>query len=123
MSAEDLILKIRPPQSAQEYEQLLMAARADGHTVIAPTDLVWRGEAVVGYGSLGGAPLVNVWLARERVRARESVLLLQYAEGVLYRQGARQVIMPCWDGSPFAPYMEKLGYQKLGVTTLYWKGL
>lgn len=123
MKEDELVLKIRPPRDEKDFERLIQAAKADDHEVIAATDLVWRGKELVGYGSLGGIPMLHVWVARGKVRARESLMLLQYAENVMFRSGSRQVIMPCWDQSPFAPFMEKLGYQKLGTTTLYWKGL
>lgn len=119
---DDIILQVRPIRE-EDVRPLVAAAAADGHMVIAPTDVIRRGGEVVGYGSLGGAPMVHVWLDSKRVRARETLMLLQYAEATLARQGARQVVMPCWANSPLAPYMAKLGYMKLGETTLYLKDL
>ena len=49
--------------------------------------------------------------------------LLNFGESILARQGHRSLIVPCWEGSPFAPHMERLGYTKLGTTTLSSKGL
>lgn len=125
MSADvsDHMLRVRPVRDVSQVKALVAAAAVDHHTVIAPTEIVWRGTEIVGYGSLGGAPMMHVWLDSKSVRPRESIALLATGETLLARHGHHSVIVPCWDGSPFAPHMERLGYTKLGTTTLYTKNL
>lgn len=120
---EQLFVQTRPLRSMDQLAELVSVAAEDAHTVIAPSHLVTRGQEIVGYASVGAIPMLHVWLKRGAVRPRESLMLLNLGEGLLAGKGHGNVIVPCWDGSPFAPYMERLGFSKLGATTLYTKGL
>ncbi len=114
---------VRPIRSEAELAKLVEAAKRDNHECLAPTDIAWKGATPVGYGSLAAVPMMHIWVDSKAVRARESLGLLNTGEAMLAKMGMRSVIVPCWSGSPFAPYMEQLGYKKLGETTLYIKGI
>lgn len=119
----DMLLSVRPVRNADDLKAVAQAAAADNHKVIAPTQMVMRGDAVVGYASIGAIPLVHTWVDSRRVRARESFGLLNFAENLVANSGVGSLIVPCWEGSPFSPLMERMGYRKLGTTTLWVKGV
>lgn len=114
--------RLKPISSREELEALERAAAADNHSVLAPTHLVVRGGDIVGYASIGGIPILNVWVDSQRVKARESAYLLNAAENVAAATGVRRILLPCSQESPFHPLIEKLGYTRLGVTSLNVKG-
>jgi hypothetical protein len=115
--------RLRPLTTREELIALERSATADNHCVIAPTHLVVRGGDIVGYASLAGVPMLNVWVDSKLVRARESAYLLNAAENILAGSGHRKVLLPCSTDSRFHPLIEKLGYSRLGTTTLNLKGL
>jgi hypothetical protein len=119
----ELFPTLRRLAGQADLDAVQAAATRDDHVVLAPTHVVVRGGDIVGYGSLAAVPMLHVWLDSQRVKARESAMLLNMAEGILSAQGLRNVIVPCDPRSPFHPYMEKLGYTRLGTTTLNLKGL
>ena len=117
MSFENLI-RVRAIKSQAEYDALNAAARADNHIALFPTHAVWKGGKIVGYGSINATPMVNVWLSSKDLGPRDSVQLLGVAEALASNAGLSQIIMPCADSSPFFPMMEKLGFTRLGFTSL-----
>ena len=98
---------------------LAAAAAADGHAVYAPTHLVQRDGQIVGGLSLGGLPLLFLWLDTQRVTPRETYQVWSAAAAEL--RGRGPVIVPCTDASPLRPYLERLGGQRVGTAHLYLK--
>lgn len=116
-------LQVRPLRTAEQHQQLLRVAAEDNHLVIGPTHLVTRGEEIVGYGSIGGVMLVTAWVHTGKVRARDSWGLLNTAENLAAGLGAAQIALPCAESSPFHPFLDGLGYARLGATTFNLKKL
>jgi hypothetical protein len=114
---------LRPLAGPADLERLAAAARADNHIVVGPSHVIDRGGEVVGYASLGVVPMLHTWVATGKVGPRESLGLLNCGEMLLANLGHRHVILPCAETSPFWPHIERLGYVKLGVTTLNIKQL
>jgi hypothetical protein len=116
-----LLPLLRPLNTPEQLALLQEVAAQDNHTVVGATHLVWKDGQIAGYGSLGGIPVLNVWLDSRKVHARESLVLLNAAEAILANAGVRGVLMPCAENSPFKPYMQKLGYAELGETVMHIK--
>lgn len=112
-----------PIVSDAERRELLRAAATDDHVVIAPSHIARQAGQIVGYASLGSIAVVNVWLDSRRVTAFDSLRLLRASEEEARRLGLKQYLMPCAHTSPFYPHMERLGFKRLGFTSLNWKGL
>jgi hypothetical protein len=111
-------IRVRPIGSQAEFDHLVANAKTDDHVVLFPTHAVWKGGEIVGYGSINATPIVNVWLHSEKIGPRDSVQLLGVAEALATTQGLKQIIMPCAENSPFYPMMDKLGFHRLGFTSL-----
>jgi hypothetical protein len=111
-----------PIAGPEQVKDLLLAAAADDHIVIAPSHVARLGDDLVGYASIGSIPVVNVWLDSQRVKAIDSLRLLRAAEQASRDMGIRQWLMPCAHTSPFYPHMERLGFKRLGFASLNWKG-
>ena len=113
------IRRIRP----EEVQPLIDEAAKDNHGVFRPTHVATKNGEVVGYLSIGSVPLVYTWMHTQKVTPRDSVNALVFVEDVLKHVGADCVCMPCWENSPYYPYMEEFGYLKLITTTMFAKTL
>lgn len=102
------------PLTAELSEKLDAAAAEDRHGVILPTHVVMRDGEVIGYGSLGRASLFFAWMSSKRATPRESFRAWELAEEELRRAGHDVICLPCEESSPFAPFMQKRDYLKLG---------
>jgi hypothetical protein len=110
-------------QTPAELETLIAVAAEDGHSVVGATHLLTKNGKITGYASLGGIPLMNVWLDSKQMGALDSMLLLRDAEAILADRGHHQYLMPCTVESPFNPHMERLGFKRLGPTMMHLKKL
>jgi hypothetical protein len=115
-------IKLQPLTPAWR-ELVIEAATDDQHLVIAPTHAVVKGGKVIGYGSLGAVPMFFAWMHRRQATARDSFTAWQLAEAEMKRAGIQMVCMPCEAESPFAPFIQAKGYQKVGSATINLKGL
>jgi len=111
-------IRVRPLKTQAEFDALDQAAKADNHIALYPTHAVWKSGEIIGYGSINATPMVNVWLHSQKLGPRDSVQLLGVAEALAANAGLSQIIMPCAQNSPFFPMMEKLGFSRLGFTSL-----
>lgn len=116
--ARNVHLKLMAP--ADELA-LRAAAGADGHVVVAPTHVVDRRGEIVGYASIGSARMFFAWLDSQKLGAIESFAAWREAEQLLAKGGGGPVILPCTETSPLRPFVEKMGYQRLGEATLFVK--
>lgn len=110
-----------PLRTMEELAAVLEAAREDHHAVLGATHLVRKAGEVVGY--LGVLPMFNVWLHSDRMSARDSFTVIREMERLGRLAGHGLICVPCAESSPFRPYMERLGYQCLGQSTLNLKKL
>jgi len=107
---------------------LYVAAREDHHEVIAPTHVVVRTtprgpdlgveDEVVGYASLGGHQLFFAWLHTKKLNKHESFRAWRLAEELAAGKGLVMAVSP---NSPLLPYVERMGYQRLGPAVLFIK--
>jgi hypothetical protein len=106
------------PIRPDELPALKAAAAADLHEIIAPTHVVVKrlagDEEIVGYASIGVIHVLNTWVCRGKVTARESVTLLRECETILKAKGAPVACLPVEPNSPFKPFVAKLGYTHFG---------
>jgi hypothetical protein len=99
---------------AEDRDALAKAAAEDEHVVVAPTHVIEKDGKIVGYASLGMVTVLNTWVHSRHVTARDSVMLLREGEKLLAKTGAKVVCLPVAPNSPFLPFVEKLGYTRLG---------
>lgn len=120
-------LKANSEQEAAQLQQLLErlinAAARDNHMVLAPTHVMVRDGAPVGYLSLGGMMTVQCWFDSSIKNPRHSKDMIRHAESIMRDHGQRGYIVCCSEESPFTPNMERLGFEKLGATVLWQKKL
>lgn len=121
---------LRQPTSAEEaaalqtlLQRLATAAAADQHGVLNPTHVMMKGDQIVGYLSIGGLPVVQCWFDSRHPHAADSIKMIEHGETVCRTQGIGSYAVACADTSPFSKHMERLGYTKLGTTTLWRKEL
>ena len=130
--AKLLPLKPRNETEAQAYgakiHALKLAAAADEHIVIAPTHVMVKpgpdGQTeIVGYLSINGMPTVHAWFDSKNPRALDSLKMIEHGETICREGGLAMYCVACAAESPFTPHLPRLGFEKLGVTTLWVKKL
>ena len=108
------------PVTEKTLPQIHAAAAADGgHAVLQPSHAVVKGDEVVGYGSLAVMPMMFAWLSTQRLTPRESFSAWKQGEALMAGKGT--VCVPCGMDSPLLPFMEKMGYTKVGTAHIYLK--
>lgn len=120
---QDLLPWLVPLTTVEQFKTLETAAREDGHGICAPTHLVVKRGEVVGYVSVCAVPMINVWLHTKKVKGRESAYVLNMAENLAAAAGHNMVCVPCGPGSPFAPFINQVGYKNVGLSTINLKNL
>jgi hypothetical protein len=101
-----------------EEPALRAAAARDGHRVIAATHVLKRGDEVVGYASLGRQQLFFAWLDSRKLSVFESFRAWHQAEQLAAGKGLCLAVSP---DSPFIPFVERMGYERLGPAVLFLK--
>jgi hypothetical protein len=70
---------------------------------------------------------VNVWTSTKKINARDSLNLMERLDDLVREkmpQNANPTYwMPCCEESPYRDYMDKLGFTKVGATTMFQKTL
>lgn len=120
--------RLRPAQNEAEAQKLAKwekrlfeLAKADGHDVIAPTDLIMKGDDVLGYVSIANIPIIIAHYSTQHLKARDSFNITQVCEQRVEGQGYRSVIWPIGVTSPFHTYFPDMGYRRLANVDLFVK--
>lgn len=113
-------LRQEPQRVAEHIRDL---AAADNHAVLGPTHAMMKGDKIIGYLSLNGLPNVHAWFDTKHPHAMDSLKMIEMGELVLREAGITGYTLLCAKESPFTPHLERMGFQKLGETVLYVKGL
>jgi hypothetical protein len=117
------IMRIRRARQ-EDLPALQAAAAEDNHGIYTPTHVCTRAGEVVGYMSMGAIPVLLTWQHTQRVKVRDSIHMLAFAEDSLRDQGASQLIIPVDAKSPYLSYLPKAGYVEAeGVTKVFIKNL
>lgn len=109
--------------------KVLTAAKADNHSVLAPTHLIERDGEVIGCLEIASTPVVMVWMDSKKTKIRDSIRIMDFYEDqvgeLLERNGRqdKQVIVPCSAKSPYLDYMKEIGYVDAGDFKLFIKKL
>jgi hypothetical protein len=111
------------PVNESDLRELHAAASRDNHGVLAPTHCILKNGEIVGYLSVGGIPLVNLWLDSQQVKARDTLEVMAKGEDMAREMGWEHYITPCDPKSPLYRFVSKLGYQVLGSATFLLKKL
>lgn len=129
LAQRPVLVSLKPRDQAEaaalpgKLAALTAKAEADAHDVVAPTHLMVKGNDIIGYLSLGGLPMVQAWFDSHHKHAGDSLKMIEHGETVLREQGHRAFGICCMEASPFTPHMERLGFRKLGVTTVWVKAI
>jgi hypothetical protein len=118
MSLFDYAPRLQRVTNDSQFNEAVSAAAKDGHGLVGLTHTVVKGGEVVGAFNIGGLPLVSMWLS-EAVSPRESFHLINAVENVCAGQGVKQGLVAVSPDSPFAPVMERLGYENMGTCVLW----
>ena len=120
MIQEHITLVKRFSGGERDYASLEQAAQVEGEGVFYPTDVVLKANEVVGCFSVGAMPTVLTWLSK-RLTPRDSLQSFNTIENVIQHSGAPGILLPCKQTSPLYLYVEKLGYQNLGLYNIFFK--
>jgi hypothetical protein len=111
-----------PIRTVEDLRAVMTLANGEQHDAIAPTDAVKKDGKVVGYASLGGIPF-GIYHFSKEMTARESFAIINTAENLLQKSGAKAYITPIGKESTFHEIFQnpKLGYEFLATVDLFVK--
>lgn len=110
-------------RTQEQFEAVKAAAAADNHQVLAPTHAFRLGDTIVASASIGSVPTVHLWADSKSMNARRSLCCFRMVETFCQTLGYRAILVPCAENSPFYPFMPKLGFTRLGTSSLNLKAL
>lgn len=120
--AELIPLALLPPEELQNTLRALVdAAGNDDHICLNPTHVMIRAGKVCGYLSLNGLPQVHCWFDTHSGHALDSIKMIEHGTVAMREHGMKDFAVACAENSPFHPHMERLGFKKVGTTTIWRK--
>jgi len=101
--------------------KLEAVAKADNHKVILPTHVVIKNGEIVGYISHGAVPTVHMWMDSKKMKARDSVVVLNAAELIARERKHKLMCVPCSEVSPYKDVMgaDGFGYVNIGLSNIF----
>lgn len=112
-------VELSPLQDLDELRQLEDHAAEDNHIVIGASHVFRKEGEIVGYCSVGHT--IHWWMHTAKCGARDSISAITQMEAILRDRGIQEYHMLCATESPYTQYLEKIGFEKLGTTTVYRK--
>lgn len=119
---KDPLLVIRPVTTAVQIEAIRAAALADpqGHVPIFPSHVCMLGDEIVGSLSIAASPVMGIWAHSQKSRPRHSLEMFNVARNLMrVVVPGRRCLTMCAETSPLYPFVERMDFAKLGVTTLF----
>lgn len=113
------------PLRGRDLEELARLAQADNHELIAPSHVFIKDGEMIGCASMATVPLVLPWFHTARCQAADSLYMINQMENLMANllplNGGDLVCVPFVKGSPFEPYIERLGYVNAGEVNIAFK--
>lgn len=111
------------PIEVDQVASVREAASRDGHALLLPTHAVIKDGTIVGAFSVEAwtwqdCPVVTMWLHSTRVKARESLGLINTVENLVFARGFEEGVVLVERSSPFFGVMPALGYREEGERVL-----
>lgn len=122
----DLIEKfpvVRPVRDAADFARLEAEALRDNHYVFQPSHVVEKGGEVAGYLGICSLPLLRVWLHTERMKARDTAMVMAIAENLMRANGVQMAAGMIARNSKLFGHLPRLGWTPVAETFLAVKNL
>lgn len=111
---------IRKIDSQELKAAVIAEAKADNDQIHFPTHVIMKGGQIAGGVCMAGVPLVMVWSHTERMRARDSAFMNGVITSVMNDRGPNGYFIACNDRSPYMGHMDKLGFEPIWPTNLFY---
>ena len=116
-----MIPTLRKIQDADLKELVAQKAKEDGDNMQLPSHVVLKNGEVVGGWNIGQVPLLMCWHHREKVSAKDSLIINSTVESMMSHVGINQWWMACNSHSPYMKYFEKFGHNLVWPTNIIHK--
>ena len=123
MNLSDMLPVLRPLRDKNDLEQLVKAAAADNHLVLAPSFAIEKGGEIAGYIGLNSCAFFQGWFSTKLINARDSALIFNQVENFCRLDRQNQLLLALPRTSPFDEIMERFGYRHLADAGLHHKTL
>lgn len=123
MTLTDQLPTLRPVRDKEDLGQLLKAAAADNHLVLAPTVIIEKAGETAGYLGLNSIPFFQGWFDTQRINARDSALIFNQVENFCRMRGNKQLLLLLPTTSPFRNVMDRFDYLHLADAGMHLKQL
>lgn len=108
-------------ETKEDYEAAIQAAIDDNDMMVFPTHTVRKNGEIVGSISMARIPLVLFWNHKEKVKARDSLIINNTVESILNNNGTNNYFVACNSNSPYYGHVEKFGYKPVWPTNIFVK--
>ena len=106
------------PISAAELPELIALAAEDNHPVCLPTHIFKKDGQIVGYYSI--AACTHAWLDTRKVNAVDTFRhVFPSGRNLMRSLGHRVHWHLCGEDSKLEPYMDRLGYDRIGKSIVF----
>ena len=122
METSEALLQIRPANESN-IKRLVDAAAEDNVHVIRATNIIERGDKVIGYLSIANMPSVHMWFSKQHATKRDYLTAMTFFESSLADKGVHDFWLPVESTSGLFPFVEKLGYAKSNFDNVFVKQL
>ena len=114
---------LRPIRDEADLEALRQAAHADAHALVAPNFIIEKNGEISGYIALNSLPTVHGWFHTTRMRARDSLAIINVVENLIRAQRCQHLLWLLPDDATWVDHAETLGYQPMGHCSMKLKQL
>ena len=127
LNPNDHFVSLDAIKDKAELDLLHELAYADGgHVMINPTHIIWKRGEIVGGVSMGvlwagTKPLIMEWFHPTKMMARDSMQIINIIVNTVKLLGHADGYMMIGPQSPFAPFLGRVGFQKISTVDIYHK--
>lgn len=104
--------RIRPLTLATDYDRIQKIAN---NGAVAPTHIVTKRDECVGYLSVGGLPVVTIYLDPEQVKPRATLSIAAVVDDIMAHRQVPLYGLLLHKTSRFLPYVVELGGTNTGA--------
>jgi hypothetical protein len=114
---------IRKVASQEEIDAAIRAAVEDNDMMRLPSHVVLKNGEIAGAYNLASIPFVACWHSTQLMNARDTMISLNTMSSIMNDRFPNGYFVTCNSKSPVFGYMEKLGYEPMWPTNLFYRKL
>ena len=107
--------------SKEEQQAVIQAATDDNDAMRLPSHVVMKDGVIAGAYNLGTIPLCVGWHSTTVMNVRDSIIALNAATSIMNDRAPNGYFTTSPSYSPLSNYMEKIGFEAMWPTNLFYR--